>query len=262
MILVDFASGSVNSLSLTWDKIFPSWQWDRFVAMWTDARLGDICRRISWAEERERVISPSSDKTINTDNLISRGQGRRLWVIHHKQGHPVDTLCTWLSHAPWYLHFTWGTASKCHADYVASIMMTDCLVCSWHSSCHDVTPDKWGRSIRDWPRTWLGSVQWQHISHDQETRPHTPRVCSHVRCWVISWLSELLNILYWGILLRMSGVVLKASQYLAGLFQWSKWASQMDFQKFYNFHIFSHHRPHIKISKEPSSISWYPLWRW
>ena len=144
---------------------------------------------------RERVISPGSDKTINTDNLISGGQGRRLWVIHHKQGHQWST---WLSHAPWYLHFTWCTASKCHADYVASIMMTDCLVCSWHSSCHDVTPDKWGRSIRDWPRTWLGSVQWQHISHDQETRPHTPRVCSHVRCWVISWLSELLNILYWG----------------------------------------------------------------
>ena len=140
-----------------------------------------------------------------------------------------------------------------------------CLVCSWHSSCHDVTPDKWGRSIRDWPRTWLGSVQWQHISHDQETRPHTPRVCSHVRCWVISCSVDSLSswiFFIGGILLRMSGVILKASQYLARLFQWSKWASQMDFQKFYNFHIFSHHRPHIKISKEPSSISWYPLWRW
>ena len=115
----------------------------------------------------------------------------------------------------------------------------------------------------DWECRVTTQRQTDHASdRDQETRPHTPTVCSHVRCWVISWLSMILNILYWGILLRMSGVVLKASQYLARLFQWSKWAPQMDFQKFYNFHIFSDHRPHIKISKEPSSISWYPLWRW
>lgn len=209
--------------------------------------------QLSWGEQRESSL-----------HHLTKPLAQTIWCEGARGGvsgsYIINRVTSNLHGCHMYLGIC-GTASKCHADYFAYIMMRDCLV----SSCHDDTPDKWGRSIRDWP-----SVEWQHRDRqirpsdcDQETRPHKPRVCSHVRCWVISWLSEiLLNILYWGILLRMSGVVLKASQYLARLFQWSKWASQMDFQKFYNFHIFSHHRPHIKISKEPSSISWYPLWRW
>ena len=137
------------------------------------------------------------------------------------------------------------------------VLMT--LLMSW---CHSwqmgavhqrLTQDMTGECIVTTLQPWPG---------DQASHAQSLFSCQMLSDQLFSWLSELLNILYWGILLRMSGVILKASQYLARLFQWSKWASQMDFQKFYNFHIFSHHRPHIKISKEPSSISWYPLWRW
>ena len=123
-----------------------------------------------------------------------------------------------------------------------------------------------GQSWHNWEVSPV--ILWQYIGdrvrptgHDQWTRPHTLRVCSHVKM-LSDWLT-LLDFEYsiWWNLLRMFRVDLKASQYLAKLFQWSGFLKET-FRSFTIFIFSAIIGLTSKCEKGHHPSHDIPLWRW